>query len=60
MEYICSVCGESVPSDLIVYVSHTQKHIMDEIQSQHPEWKEGSGVCQHCVEYFNEQIHGKD
>ena len=58
MEYKCSVCGEQVEGDLLVYINHTEEHIMDEIKTKHPDWVEDDGLCKKCVDYYREQIKG--
>ena len=59
MEYKCSLCSEKVDGDLLVFVDHTEKHIIDEIKVKHPEWADEDGVCKPCVEYFRSQIKGE-
>jgi len=34
MEYKCSTCNETIEGDLLVYIDHTEKHIMDEIKER--------------------------
>ena len=58
MKYQCSVCGEKVDDNLVVYISHTEKHIIDEIKNSHPEWAAQSGVCEKCIEYYKAQFRG--
>lgn len=58
MEYTCGVCGEKVEGDPSEYVNHTEKHIVDAIQSDHPEWGGEDGVCQKCLEYYHKQLKG--
>lgn len=58
MEYKCSTCNETIEGDLLVYIDHTQKHIMDEIKLRHPEWVEKDGLCQKCADYYKEQMKG--
>jgi len=58
MAYQCSVCQQTVQDDLLVYIAHTEKHIMDEIKANHPEWAEKDGVCQKCVDYYRGQMKG--
>jgi len=59
MDYKCSVCQQDVDDDLLVYIKHTEKHIMDEIKAGHPDWSENDGVCQKCVDYYKDQLKGK-
>ena len=58
MDYQCSVCDEKVKGGLLVYIDHTEKHIVDEIKAKHPEWAEKDGICPKCVDYFKEQMKG--
>ncbi len=58
MKYKCSVCDQAIEGDLLVYINHTESHIMDEIKAKHPQWVENDGVCQKCVEYYKDQMSG--
>lgn len=58
MSYTCSLCREKIEGDLIQLQGHTDKHIVDLIKHDHPEWVEGDGVCQKCVEYYRSEIEG--
>ena len=58
MEYKCSTCNEAIDGDLLVYIDHTEQHIMDEIQLSHPEWKKKDGICPKCIEYYKGQMKG--
>jgi len=40
MEYKCSTCNEEIDGDLLIYIDHTEEHIMDEIKISHPDWVE--------------------
>ncbi len=35
MEYKCSTCNEEIDGDLLVYMDHTEKHIVDEIKAKY-------------------------
>ena len=59
MEYKCSVCSDQVKGDLLVFINHTEGHIVDEIKAKHPEWVEADGICQKCVDYFKGQMKGE-
>lgn len=56
--YRCPLCLKEMPRDLVVYLDHTQQHIIDRIKQEHPEWIEVDGVCKPCTEYFRMQISG--
>lgn len=58
MGYKCNVCGEHVEGDLLVYIDHTEGHIMEEIRADHPDWVQKDGLCAKCVEYYRSQMQG--
>ena len=58
MDYVCSVCKQTVNGDMILYMDHTQKHIIDLLKHDHPEWSEKDGVCQPCVKYYEAELKG--
>ncbi len=44
-DFFCPSCDEYVDSDLVVFLSHTDKHIIEAIKSQFPDWVESDGAC---------------
>ena len=58
MDYVCSVCKQHVNGDMILYMDHTQKHIMDLVKHDHPDWTEKDGICQQCVKYYEDELKG--
>ena len=58
MEYICDICKEKVMGDSLQFISHNEGHIVDVIKKRHPEWIEGNGLCQKCLDYYREQLRG--
>ena len=56
MEYVCPTCGEKVPRDLLVFLSHTEDHIVDVVKRQHPDWIEGDGFCKRCYNYYKNEL----
>lgn len=60
MDYQCSLCGKKVGDDLVVYIDHTERHIIDEIKAHHPDWADTDGVCRKCVAYYKLQMRGKN
>jgi hypothetical protein len=58
MKYKCSVCGKVINDDLKVYIDHTEKHVVDVIKKDHPEWVEKNGICHKCEGYYRQQIKG--
>ena len=60
MQYVCRVCQEKIDGDLLLYVNHTEQHIIDEIKAKHPGWVERDGLCQKCVDYYKKQLKGNE
>jgi len=58
MEYTCSICEEKVEGDLISLKDHTEKHIIDLLKADHPDWVEDDGICQKCLDYYKGEIDG--
>lgn len=58
MVYTCPVCGEKVERELLMFISHTEKHIADEISRKHPEWGKDDGVCNKCIDHYRKQMKG--
>ena len=58
MDYQCSVCRAHVAGDMIVYKDHIEKHIVDLVKIDHPDWVEGQGMCQKCVDYYAKELRG--
>jgi hypothetical protein len=42
--------------DLLVFVKHTDSHILEELKKQHPEWITQEGFCLKCLEYFKKAM----
>jgi len=59
MKYICDTCGEEVTGGALLFIAHTEKHIVDIIKRHHPDWVEKSGVCPRCLDYFKKQLKGE-
>ena len=45
--------------NLILFLDHTEQHIIDRIKEAHPEWVEEDGVCKPCAEYYKSELSGK-
>ena len=59
MDYNCPVCKATMPRNLMVVISHTEIHIVNEIKKTHPTWTEKDGVCKKCYDYYKNQMHPK-
>ena len=58
MEYTCSACNRKIAGDMMVYLEHTDAHIIELVKHDHPGWVEKDGVCQQCVEYYRKELQG--
>ena len=58
MEYICTACGKKIGGDMMVYLEHTDVHIIELVKHDHPSWVEKDGICQQCVEYYQKELRG--
>ena len=58
MDYQCSVRRQKVNGDLVAYVDHTEKHVIDLVKNDHPDWVENNGMCRKCLDYYRAEIQG--
>lgn len=56
--YRCPLCGRTLERNLVLYLGHTDQHVIDKIKEEHPEWVEANGVCKPCAEYYKRQLRG--
>lgn len=57
--YQCPLCGNRMERDLVLYLDHTEQHVIEQIKKEHPEWVEADGVCRPCSEYYRRQLSGE-
>ena len=57
--YQCPLCGKQMDRDLILFLDHTNQHVIDRIKKSHPEWIAENGACEPCVAYYRLQISGE-
>jgi hypothetical protein len=58
MQYTCSVCNQKVAGDMMIYRDHTDKHIVELVKTDHPDWAEKDGMCKKCLEYYKKELDG--
>ena len=58
MAYSCPICRELIPGDVVKYTQHGDKHIVDLLKYDHPDWVEQNGLCAKCYEYYKAEITG--
>ncbi|OGW82421.1 MAG: hypothetical protein A2Z83_03715 [Omnitrophica bacterium GWA2_52_8] len=55
-DYVCPLCKRRIARDLVLFLKHTDQHIIDQIKISHPEWVETDGTCGPCAEYYRNQL----
>lgn len=58
--YQCPLCGNTMARDLVLFLDHTNQHVIDKIKQSHPEWIAENGACKPCVDYYQTQISGEN
>ncbi len=54
------MCGRQIERNLVVFLDHTDQHIIDKIKELHPEWVEADGICKPCAEYYRKELTGSE
>lgn len=44
-DFFCPNCDEYVDSDLKVFLGHTDRHVIEALKAQFPDWVESDGAC---------------
>ena len=57
--YRCPLCNRNMERDLVLFLDHTQQHVIDQIKKKHPEWVSEDGACKPCAEYYEKEISGE-
>jgi len=52
------MCKESAGDTLVKFQDHTDRHIVELIKHDHPNWAETDGACQKCYDYYKAEING--
>lgn len=45
--------------DLLLFIGHTDAHILQELKKRHPEWITHEGYCQKCLDHFRAAMRGE-
>lgn len=51
-KYRCPVCEHDIEGDLITYLEHTKKEMLEILKKKYPNWDEKKGLCPKCKEEF--------
>ena len=57
--YRCPLCGRTMERNLVLFLNHTDQHVIDQVKKEHPEWVSKDGVCKPCAEYYRRQLSGE-
>ncbi len=59
MTYTCPACGKELPRELMSFLDHTERHIVEIIKRDHPDWAEDDGICKKCYDYYKKSLRGE-
>ncbi len=54
--YICPTCGEPIERDLLVFLRHTDQHILETLKAIHPDWIEADGESPAVLKFYRAQL----
>ncbi|MFQ5892787.1 MAG: hypothetical protein ACE5H5_00590 [Nitrospinota bacterium] len=54
--YTCAVCHAEVERDLLVFLRHTDQHILEALRELHPEWADGDGQGSQVRTHYRAQL----
>ena len=54
--YTCPTCGNKIERDLVLFYKHTDRHILEELEKQHPQWVTNDGYCPKCLDFFKKAM----
>lgn len=57
--YQCPMCGRNMDRNLILFLDHTNQHVIDQIKKKYPEWVAEDGICKPCADYYTLQLKGE-
>ncbi|MDA2917310.1 hypothetical protein MYX64_10815 [Nitrospinae bacterium AH_259_B05_G02_I21] len=54
--YTCPTCEEAVERNLLVFLRHTDQHIIETLKALHPEWVEADGESPAVLDFYRAQL----
>ncbi len=54
--YTCPTCGEMVERDILTFLRHTDKHILEALKELHPDWVEADGESPAVLKFYRAQL----
>ena len=58
--YVCPTCGEKMERDLLLFIRHTDVHVVDELKKKNPKWITDDGFCPKCLEHYKASLRGDE
>jgi len=57
--YVCPTCGEKMDRDLMLFIQHTDAHVVEELKKKNPQWITKEGYCPKCLEHYKASMRGE-
>lgn len=57
--YVCPTCGEKMDRDLLLFIQHTDAHVVEELKKKNPQWITEEGYCPKCLEHYKASMRGE-
>lgn len=57
--YTCPTCGNKMERDLLLFINHTDAHVVEELKKTHPNWITDEGFCPKCLEHYKASLKGE-
>ena len=57
--YTCPTCGNKMERDLLLFIRHTDAHVVEELKKRHPNWITNDGYCPKCLEHYKASLKGE-
>lgn len=54
--YTCPTCSVTVERDILTFLRHTDKHILEALKELHPEWVEADGESPAVLKFYRAQL----
>ncbi|MFQ5792228.1 MAG: hypothetical protein ACE5JI_17300 [Acidobacteriota bacterium] len=54
--YTCAVCNAEMERDLLVFLRHTDQHILEALKDHRPEWADSDADGSHVLELYRSQL----
>ncbi|MDV2479648.1 MAG: hypothetical protein RX317_05330 [bacterium] len=54
--YTCPTCGDAIERDLLVFLRHTDQHIIEALKELHPESVDPNGECTTVLDFYRTQL----